>query len=144
MALPQRLPPIVGYWRQRTAERLSSIASNPGLGTGWARDCGLRRPLHRSSSRQHRNVAFWHDCDIILCPLEFRLRRLSGRGAEAPEGPGSYAKALENKQVNCLSGIAPKSVDPNTIGQTFVDNLRFAAAELKKAGILLIAEPIKC
>src|SRR5260370_4494698 len=27
-------------------------------------------------------------CDIVLCPLEFRLRSLSGRGAETPEGPG--------------------------------------------------------
>jgi len=26
-------------------------------------------------------------CDIVLCPLEFRLRSLSGRGAETPEGP---------------------------------------------------------
>lgn len=67
------------------------------------------------------------------------------RVAEFQDGVGKacdYAKALGNKQVNCLSGIASKSVDPNKIGQTFVDNLRFAAAELKKAGILLIAEPI--
>src|SRR6266581_7453864 len=27
-------------------------------------------------------------CDIVLCPLEFRLRSLSGRGAETPKGPG--------------------------------------------------------
>src|SRR5438876_9258209 len=29
-----------------------------------------------------------NDCDIVLCPLEFRLRGPSGRLAETPEGPG--------------------------------------------------------
>lgn|GEM_PF-4624429 len=33
-------------------------------------------------------VGSWHDCDIVLCRWEFRLRPLSGRIAETPGGPG--------------------------------------------------------
>ncbi len=67
------------------------------------------------------------------------------RVAEFRDGIGKavdYAKALGNKQVNCLAGIAPKGADPGKLRQTLIENLRFAAKELKQAGILLIAEPI--
>ena len=53
-----------------------------------------------------------------------------------------YAKVLGNRQVNCLAGLLPKGVSREAAEETFVANLRFAATELKKAGILLIAEPI--
>jgi hydroxypyruvate isomerase len=53
-----------------------------------------------------------------------------------------YAKALNCRQINCLAGIAPKTASPDDVHRTFVENLRFAAAKLKEAGILLIAEPI--
>jgi hydroxypyruvate isomerase len=53
-----------------------------------------------------------------------------------------YAKLLGNKQVNCLAGILPKGVAPSDAHRTLVENLKFAAAKLKDAGILLIAEPI--
>ena len=54
----------------------------------------------------------------------------------------AYAKVLGNTQINCLAGILPKGVAPEKAEEAFVSNLRFAAAELKKAGLLLIAEPI--
>jgi hydroxypyruvate isomerase len=53
-----------------------------------------------------------------------------------------YAKALGNTQVNCLAGIAPKGIAPEKLEETFIANLRFAAAKLKAAGFLLIVEPI--
>ncbi|MFT0532120.1 hydroxypyruvate isomerase [Castellaniella hirudinis] len=53
-----------------------------------------------------------------------------------------YATALNCPQVNCLAGIVPEGVDHATAHRTFVDNLRYAAAELKKAGIRLVIEPI--
>jgi len=53
-----------------------------------------------------------------------------------------YAKALGVNQLNCLAGIAPAGVDAATVRRTFVDNLKFAAAELKKAGLRLLIEPI--
>lgn len=53
-----------------------------------------------------------------------------------------YALALGVKQLNCLAGKAPASVADALLRQTFVENLRFAAAELKKAGLRLLIEPI--
>jgi hydroxypyruvate isomerase len=54
----------------------------------------------------------------------------------------AYAKVLGNRQVNCLAGIKPQDVSREHAEETFIANLRFASAELKKARILLIAEPI--
>jgi hydroxypyruvate isomerase len=53
-----------------------------------------------------------------------------------------YATALGCKQLNCLAGIAPKGAAPEKLRDTFVANLKFAAAELKLAGVLLLIEPI--
>ena len=67
------------------------------------------------------------------------------RVSEFRDGVGkaiAYATALGVKQVNCLAGKAPAGVSEDVLRQTFVDNLRFAAAELKKAGLRLLIEPI--
>jgi hydroxypyruvate isomerase len=53
-----------------------------------------------------------------------------------------YAKALGVPQLNCLAGKAPAGVADEVLRRTFVDNLRYAAAELKKAGLRLLIEPI--
>lgn len=54
----------------------------------------------------------------------------------------AYAHALECGQVNCLAGIRPEGVPEEALRETFVANLRFAAAALKAAGIRLLIEPI--
>lgn len=67
------------------------------------------------------------------------------RVSEFREGVGkaiAYATALGVRQVNCLAGKAPAGVSEDVLRQTFVDNLRFAAAELKKAGLRLLIEPV--
>lgn len=53
-----------------------------------------------------------------------------------------YAKTLGVGQLNCLAGKAPEGVADNVLRETFVENLRYAAAELKKAGLRLLIEPI--
>jgi hydroxypyruvate isomerase len=53
-----------------------------------------------------------------------------------------YARALGVKQLNCLAGITPAGVADDVLRQTFVENLRFAGAELKQAGLRLLIEPI--
>jgi hydroxypyruvate isomerase len=45
-------------------------------------------------------------------------------------------------QLNCLAGKAPQGVSEGQLRQTFVDNLRHAAAALKSAGLTLLIEPI--
>ncbi|WP_315919808.1 hydroxypyruvate isomerase [Mesorhizobium sp. SP-1A] len=54
----------------------------------------------------------------------------------------AYAKALGCGQVNCLAGIAPQGADRQKLEDTFVENLKFAAAKLEQAGIRLLIEPI--
>jgi hypothetical protein len=44
--------------------------------------------------------------------------------------------------VNCLAGLVPAGADHATLYQTFVDNLRFAARELKSHGLTLVVEPL--
>lgn len=52
-----------------------------------------------------------------------------------------YARALGCTQLNCLAGI-PRDLPDDVALRTLVDNLRFASAELSKAGIRLLIEPI--
>ena len=53
-----------------------------------------------------------------------------------------YATALGVGQLNCLAGKVPMGASDATLRQTFVANLRYAAAEFKKAGLKLLIEPI--
>jgi hydroxypyruvate isomerase len=67
------------------------------------------------------------------------------RVGEFREGVGlaiQYAKALGVNQLNCLAGKAPAGVSDADLRNTFVENLRFAAGELKGAGLRLLIEPI--
>jgi hydroxypyruvate isomerase len=67
------------------------------------------------------------------------------RVGEFRDGVGraiEYATALGAPQLNCLAGIAPKDVSADKLRATFVANLRFAAENLKAAGIKLLIEPI--
>ncbi len=53
-----------------------------------------------------------------------------------------YATVLGVPQLNCLMGIVPAGVPADTLRQTAVNNLRYAAQELKAAGLRLLIEPI--
>jgi hydroxypyruvate isomerase len=53
-----------------------------------------------------------------------------------------YALALGVLQLNCLAGIAPAGERPEVLRRTLVDNLRFAADALQRAGLKLLIEPI--
>jgi hydroxypyruvate isomerase len=69
---------------------------------------------------------------------------LPDRVNEFQDGVGraiEYATALGCKQVNCLVGFTPHGVSPLQVQETVVNNVRFAAVELKKAGIRLVIEP---
>jgi hydroxypyruvate isomerase len=53
-----------------------------------------------------------------------------------------YATALGVPQLNCLAGKAPAGADEAVLRKTFIANLKFSAAELKKAGLKQLIEPI--
>jgi hydroxypyruvate isomerase len=53
-----------------------------------------------------------------------------------------YATTLGVPLLNCLAGKPGAGVDEATTHRTFVDNVRFAAAECRRAGLKLLMEPI--
>ena len=67
------------------------------------------------------------------------------RVGEFQEGVGraiAYATAVGCDQLNCLAGVSPSDVPVETLRETFVSNLSFAASELEKVGITLLIEAI--
>ena len=54
----------------------------------------------------------------------------------------SYASGLGSPNLHCMAGKAPAGVPEALLRETFVANLRYAAAEAKKAGLKLLIEPI--
>jgi hydroxypyruvate isomerase len=70
---------------------------------------------------------------------------LPGRTGEFQESVKraiEYATALGCPRLNCLAGIPPEGVGREEAHATFIGRLRFAAAELERAGIRLIVEAI--
>ena len=53
-----------------------------------------------------------------------------------------YARALGCPRLNCLAGLRPPGVSETRTRETLIENLRFAAFTLKRAGIELLMEPI--
>ena len=53
-----------------------------------------------------------------------------------------YAQALGCGQLHTMAGLRPDGVDPEKLDETYVENLRFAAAKTKEAGIKLLIEAI--
>lgn len=53
-----------------------------------------------------------------------------------------YAKVLDCQQLHCMAGIAPGGVDAGALRSTYVDNLKFASAEMEKEGIKCLVEMI--
>ncbi|CDW93857.1 MULTISPECIES: hydroxypyruvate isomerase [unclassified Thiomonas] len=105
------------------------------------------------TAQQVRNAALAAGVQIVLHNLpagdwdagERGIACLPDRVDEFREGVGKaieYATALGVTQVNCLAGKAPAGADPAVLRATFVENLRYAAAQLGAHGIRLLIEPI--
>src|SRR3546814_10541057 len=63
---------------------------------------------------------------------------LPDRVGEFQDGVGKaidYARALGCTQLHTMAGIRPEGAHPDKLDQTYVENLRFAAEETKKAGV---------
>jgi hydroxypyruvate isomerase len=70
---------------------------------------------------------------------------LPGREAEFRAGVAQaieVGSALGVPRLNCLAGKMPDGADEALLRATFIANLKFAAAELHKAGLQLLIEPI--
>lgn len=67
------------------------------------------------------------------------------RIAEFQDGVGmaiDYARLLGCSRLNCLAGIPPLEAGSAKTRETLVENLRFAAAVTRRAGIELLLEPL--
>jgi hydroxypyruvate isomerase len=70
---------------------------------------------------------------------------LPGREQDVRDGVAlsiEYAKVLGTRTINMLGGRPPKDADRGLVRRVFVENLRYAAAELKKHGLRLVIEPV--
>ena len=70
---------------------------------------------------------------------------LADRVGEFQDGVGTaieYAKALKCPRLHAMAGLKPAGADEAKLRETYVANLKFAAAETAKAGIMLVIEPI--
>ena len=68
---------------------------------------------------------------------------LPGREAEFREGVGraiEYARAAGCPRLNCLAGLTPAGARREPYFETLVDNVRYAAAALREAGMQLMLE----
>jgi len=68
--------------------------------------------------------------------------------ARVEEFREGIARAIENAnalgctQLHCMAGLTPTGFDASNIRATFMENLRFASAEMEKAGIKCLIEMI--
>lgn len=95
-------------------------------------DNGLRLVLHNLPAGD------WEAGERGIACLPERVAEFRAGVAQAI----SYAQALGVTQLNCLVGKSPAGVAADVLRQTVVDNLRYAASELHKAGLKLLIEPI--
>jgi hydroxypyruvate isomerase len=68
-------------------------------------------------------------------------------GREAPFREGilkalEYAEALDCPRIHVMAGLIPEGTEREAVQPTYVDNLRWAAAEAAKAGRDVLVEPI--
>lgn len=73
------------------------------------------------------------------------LAILPGRVNEFKDAIGGaieYAKALKCERLHVMAGVAPSGVHPARLRETYVGNLKYAAAEAAKNGITILIEPV--
>lgn len=67
------------------------------------------------------------------------------RRQEFRDGVGEairYAQTLGTSRLNCLAGKRPPELEAGEAWRVLAENVRYAAAELAKAGLTLLVEPI--
>jgi hydroxypyruvate isomerase len=73
------------------------------------------------------------------------LACLPGREAEFRAGVATaiaYAKTLGTPRLHAMAGLLPDGADRMIHRATYIDNLKYAAAETARHGIMLLIEPI--
>jgi len=91
------------------------------------------------------------ECILMNLPMGDRARGDYGiacrpeRGDEFRDGVRraiEYARALRCPRMNCIAGVAREGEDRAKLRDTLVENMGYAAAEFKRAGLELLMEPL--
>lgn len=108
--------------------------------------------LHPAAEIARRLADNGLECELFNLPLgELDGGPTAGIGcrpervAQFREGVAlalEYAEALGTHRMNCITGAAREGDDASALQRTLVENLRFAAGELARAGRELVIEPI--
>ena len=102
-------------------------------------DIKERLETHRLALVLHNLPAgHWDDGERGIACLPDRVDEFRAGVAKAI----GYATQLGVPQLNVLAGKTPAGVGADVLRETLVSNLRFAATELKAAGLKLLIEPI--
>jgi hydroxypyruvate isomerase len=111
----------------------------------------LADPYSQAAAIAERLEAHRLACVLVNLPMGDRSRGdrgiacLPDRVAEFRDGvvlAADTARALRCPRVNCMAGLAPDGADPALLRATLVDNVRFAARELGKAGVAVCLEAL--
>jgi hydroxypyruvate isomerase len=111
----------------------------------------LADPYEQAAAIAERLEAHRLSCVLVNLPMGDKARGDKGiaclpdRIADFRDGvvqAADTARALRCPRVNCMAGIAPAGADPALLRTTFLDNVRFAARELHKAGVAVCLEAL--
>jgi hydroxypyruvate isomerase len=111
----------------------------------------LADPHAQAAAIAERLEAHRLACVLVNLPMGDKARGDKGiaclpdRVAEFRDGvvlAADTARALRCPLVNCMAGVAPPGADPALLRATFLDNVRFAARELGKAGVAVCLEAL--
>jgi hydroxypyruvate isomerase len=99
---------------------------------GAARDAGLEVVLHNMPRGDPARGEHGTAC----------LPGRAGRFREDLERAIEYARAASCPRLHCQAGVVPEGADRAELHRTYVQNLGWAAARLKREGINLLIEPL--
>ena len=91
-----------------------------------------------------KNVLFnmppgdWNAGERGMASMPGRQEEFKAGVAKAIE----YALVCGTPQLHMMAGMVPKEVDLKAYRQTYLENMKYAAGELKKHGLNLLIEPI--
>jgi hydroxypyruvate isomerase len=97
-----------------------------------ARDAGVEVVLHNMPRGDPQRGEHGTGC---LPGREAAFRECLERAVE-------YARAAGCRRLHCQAGVVPEGADPAQLHRTFVQNLKWAAARLKREAIDLMIEPL--
>lgn len=116
----------------KAVEFLFPYDHTPAEVAGWLQENGLKNVLFNMPPGD------WGAGERGMASLPGREAEFRAGVARALE----YAAALATPTIHVMAGLLPAGADRARHRAVYVDNVRYAAAELAKRGLVLVMEPI--